>query len=197
MKYLLVFALLLSLSAPVLASTRIFPDYPIPVPATQGGTGQTSFTTNCLIAATSSTALGCTATPTVSGANITAIDKTTCGTWTPTDLSGASLTFTVNSAVYCHTVHSDGTFSVTMQLWINFPVNASGAAASISLPYNVVTGPYWALPVGYNTSAVVVGAAANGAMIALFNIPSSGGGVANSVFSGFSLMISGTYQSAS
>jgi hypothetical protein len=53
-------------------SQSYFPPYPVPVPAIQGGTGQTSFTTNCVLTATSSTVLGCTVTPNISGANITA-----------------------------------------------------------------------------------------------------------------------------
>ncbi len=114
------------------------------------------------------------------------------GTWTPTDLSAAGLTFTVNSATYVKIGRL-----VFVQMWIVWPTTPDTHSAAISLPFPQTSNVYNALSVGYNNSARFCTAAADNGSIALFDNPSSGGGIPNSAFSTFSLMIAGTYQSAS
>lgn len=61
----------------------------------------------------------------------TALSTYAEGTWTPNDASGASLTLTVNYASYTRIGRV-----VFIQLYINYPVTASGSAAAIGgLPF--------------------------------------------------------------
>lgn len=142
-------ALLLLLSGSAQAATQAMGNgnISVPVSAIQGGTGQSSFTTNCVVAASSSTALTCTLTPTISGANFTAAsipnaslvggapNFSTCASYTPADASGGALTLTVNSGYYCHTNYGDGSHGVYFTFDVTYPVTASTATASISLPF--------------------------------------------------------------
>lgn len=143
-------ALLTLLAVPSIASADVAVgngSIGVPLVATQGGTGQTSFTTNCLIAASSSTALGCTSAPTVSGANLTSgtIPNASlvsnplpiCATWTPTDQSGASLTFTGVQGKYCKLGPSGGPHLVWVTAQFSYPATADTSSAKISLPYAV------------------------------------------------------------
>lgn len=69
------------------------------------------------------------------GGPVTAV--TGCTSWTPTDQSGASLTFTAVSAQYCqygNIVIAYGT--------LTYPTTADGSNAKISLPVAVPNQPY-------------------------------------------------------
>jgi len=52
------------------------------------------------------------------------------GTWTPTDTSGAGLTFVIDHATYTRIGRM-----VTVNLYLTFPVTASAANTEISLPF--------------------------------------------------------------
>jgi len=52
------------------------------------------------------------------------------GTWTPTDLSGAGLTFTVDHAKYTRVGRL-----VTVGIYLTFPTTSNTSAAKISLPF--------------------------------------------------------------
>jgi hypothetical protein len=52
------------------------------------------------------------------------------GTWTPTDTSGAGLTFVIDHAKYTRIGRT-----VTINLYLTFPVTASAANTEISLPF--------------------------------------------------------------
>jgi hypothetical protein len=206
-KILAIAACLFFVPTTVWADTSFFPPYPIPVPATQGGTGQTSFTTNCVVAASSSTALTCTATPTISGANFTAAtipnaalvggapNFTTCTTWTPTDQSGASLAITVNGAIYCHTNNGDGTHTTYVSCDLTYPTTASGASAAISLPFNGLGGNNQALSAGYDTGAAIINPVIVGSTFVFYAL----GGLTqrtNALMSTVRILVSGVYQSS-
>ena len=64
------------------------------------------------------------------GSSTTPLNDYQEGTWTPTDLSGAGLTFTVDHAVYTKIGNL-----VTANAYITFPATASVANAVITLPY--------------------------------------------------------------
>jgi hypothetical protein len=66
----------------------------------------------------------------VPSANANTLDDYEEGTWTPTDLSGAGLTFTVDHAVYTKVGNL-----VTANAYITFPTTVSSANVSISLPF--------------------------------------------------------------
>jgi hypothetical protein len=202
MRALLALVLVLSLAAPAFAVQAVGNgSVPIPVPATLGGTGQSSFVTNCLVAATSSTALGCTSAPTVSGANlgtatipnaalVTTPPVQTCTTWTPTDQSGAALSLTVTSANYCKTGRI-----VTFQMDIVYPSNASGVANAVSLPI---------VPLAVNQGSMVTTSSLALTMEVLitggnqiFVQKASSGAEANATLSTGTFRVQGTYISAS
>ena len=83
------------------------------------------------------------ATPSTSGAGITfpatqsassnanTLDDYEEGTWTPTDNSGASLTFTVNANQYTKVGRA-----VTVNFEITWPSTADGSVVSVSLPFS-------------------------------------------------------------
>ncbi|MGB8520846.1 MAG: hypothetical protein WCD38_11855 [Candidatus Tumulicola sp.] len=103
MKRLAFLALLLLFPASASAQSNggFFPTYPIPVPATQGGTGQTAFSTNCAVVASSSTALTCTTTPTLTGTNITGVPFSAVTGTVPVNQGGTNLTsYTTGQLVY-------------------------------------------------------------------------------------------------
>jgi hypothetical protein len=68
--------------------------------------------------------------------------------WTPTDVSGASLTFTVNAATYL----TFGPF-VFLTMDITFPVTANTSSARISLPTAALSGNNQGLSVTQNSGA--------------------------------------------
>lgn len=208
MRRLLALALCLRLCSPAFADVSVGNgSVGVPVAATQGGTGQTSFTTNCVVAASSSSALTCTLTPSISGANFTAAtipnaalvggapDFTTCSTYTPADASGAALSMTVSAGWYCHTNHGDGTHSVVMGFDVTYPVTASTATASVTLPFtptgSIGLGAF-AIGINGNTLANVTVSLNPGAANTLFWV---GAAQKNNVFfSTERIAISGTYQ---
>ena len=67
------------------------------------------------------------------------------GTWTPTDGSGAGLTFTINNSTYTKIGNT-----VFIELDITYPSNSNGTNAAINgLPFTVNVSGSW-IP-GYNT----------------------------------------------
>lgn len=113
------------------------------------------------------------------------------GTWTPTDLSGAGLTFTVNSSSWEKWGHS-----VHMQMDITWPTNSNASPSVVSLPFPQAANLYTSFAIGYNNSSLNLGAAAYNGALVFFAMPSSTGSAANSTLSTHRLMISGDYQSA-
>jgi hypothetical protein len=182
MKRLLALLAILSLASPAQATGYVYPPYPIPLPAVQGGTGQTSFTTNCLIAASSSTTLTCTLTPTISGANFTAGSipnsalttaplTQNCTTWTPADISGASLAITKNGTQY----YCKAGLQATAWFDITYPSNASGAGAAIGLPFTCQSVNF-AGNITLNSLATGLGIIFNGTTMDFPSLQSAGGG---------------------
>lgn len=113
----------------------------------------------------------------------------TCGTWTPSDVSGASLTLTVTSANYCKTGRA-----VTYQMDITYPSTASSATNMISLPF---------APLAVNQGAVSVTSSLALTMEVLltggnqvFVSKASSGAEANSTLSLGVFRVQGTYISS-
>lgn len=161
------------------------------VPVANGGTGATATTgTGNNVLSTSPTlvtpALGTPTSGTLTACNSLPISGVaglqSIGTWTPTDQSGAGLTFTAVNCKYTqigNMVHAYGTFT--------FPSTANTAAALIGgLPVTVPNASYAATPnaakTSLGTSAIVAVPIIN---TANFNIwsNSSGANVINSLFS--------------
>lgn len=145
--------------------------------------------------------------PAMSGANITSAtipnaslvslpDVTTCGTWTPTDASDASLPLTVNSAMYCHTKHGDGTYIVALQFSVTYPPTASASNAVLGgLPYTPAA-QETALAVGFTNiaSALNLYIPASTANIQ-FRSAAGGAQITNSTASTHETVGAGIYQS--
>lgn len=112
------------------------------------------------------------------------------GTWTPTDASGAGLTFTGVSGNY---VKIGRLVFVTAQL--TYPTTASGSSAAI-------TQPFASPPINQLLSLAVVGAVA----VDIMNVSGAGfnpllatsfAPVTNGTLSGKTIVFSGTYESSS
>lgn len=71
----------------------------------------------------------------VASADANTLDDYEEGTWTPTDTSGASLTFTNNGSTYTKIGRA-----VILNFEIVWPSTANTNSASVSLPFNSVSG---------------------------------------------------------
>lgn len=200
-KHLALALAFLLLPCAALGQTTVFPGFPVPVPATQGGTGQTSFVTNCIVAATSSSALGCTGTPAITtGATFTAnpgglaaatLNDYEVGTYVPSDASGASLPITNNETAQYVKL---GRF-VWFTCDITYPTTASGAVAAITLPF-AANGVHSALSVSFNSSATPLAGDAdsiNTTSFSFVGVPSITQRT-NVQLSTFRFIVSGTYE---
>lgn len=114
------------------------------------------------------------------------------GTWTPTDLSGAALTLTINQARYIKIGKT-----CTVFISITYPTTASSSAAVLSLPFSAITNCN-----AYN-GAIVSGLGAN--LLSAVNSSASAGlyfiyngttSIANSSISAKTVSASITYQLA-
>ncbi len=116
----------------------------------------------------------------------------TVATWTPTDLSGASLTLTVTTATYIKTGKL-----VYVQFDITYPATADTSTAQVSMPF-LGNGNNQALAVGFNNSATSIGCLVVNAnpQYVVFYRPLSASGATNVLLSGSRIVVSGTYQSA-
>jgi hypothetical protein len=113
------------------------------------------------------------------------------GTWTPTDGSGAGLTFTSVSASYVKIG-----LLVFVQFDLTFPVTASGANVVIGgLPYTSGS-VYGSMVTGYSNAnlAITWGVPNAGTLIAAFTQP--GGQFTNAQFSTFRFIVAGCYRAA-
>lgn len=108
--------------------------------------------------------------------NANTLDDYEEGTWTPVDSSGASLSFTVGSAIYIKI----GRF-VLVQFYFTFPITASGANNLIGgLPFTVASSNNYCYGVGRLGTPSAIGtmqANAGGTDIQIYN--SSNGIYAN------------------
>jgi hypothetical protein len=106
------------------------------------------------------------------------------GTWTPTDGSGAGLTFTVDHATYTKVGRL-----VHIQTKLTFPATASGALSQINgLPFSAAkqTATTFGALAGTATWGLISGTSINPE-------PPAGGGIANAVYTGSTIWIMGTY----
>ena len=119
------------------------------------------------------------------------LDDAERGTWTPTDGSGASLSFTVTSAQYMKVGDL-----VLIQTYFTFPTTSNTSAISIAgLPYAVGTGYYYMAGRVQNQSANDVTAQINQSASA-FTIYYNNGQLQNSTLSGDYVLVSGCYIAA-
>jgi hypothetical protein len=114
----------------------------------------------------------------------------TVASYTPTDQSGASLTFASASGTYVQIARI-----VYMTCDITYPVTASGSPAAISMPVLALGGPQ-ALVVGFNASATTFMALSVGSNPSKIQFYLLTNGTASNVnLSGARIVISGCYQS--
>ena len=102
MKKILAFALCLGLLiGKASANITVSPPIPLPLSATSGGTGLSSFTTNCVISATNSSTLNCTTTPTLTGTNFTGVPFSGVTGTVPVAQGGTNITsYTTGDILY-------------------------------------------------------------------------------------------------
>lgn len=112
------------------------------------------------------------------------------GTWTPTDASGAGLTFTVTYAKYVRVGKQ-----VTVNMFITFPSTASAVQATIGgLPFNVGSGNYPPATFASNSGTALSGFANSTAKtVSIGTAADYSSAVANSTLSGRNLVMSLTY----
>jgi hypothetical protein len=113
------------------------------------------------------------------------------GTWTPTDGSGAGLSFTVQSAIYTRIGRT-----VTVNMWLTYPATASVSSATVSgLPFTIRSGNYSPCNVlsnsGTSTAGLFVGGSTN---VSINNPLNTNTGITNVTLSGKNIYVSGTYQ---
>jgi len=122
--------------------------------------------------------------------NANTLDDYEEGTWTPVDSSGASLSFTVGSAIYIKI----GRF-VLVQFYFTFPITASGASNLIGgLPFTVASSNNYCYGVGRLGTPSAIGtmqANAGGTDIQIYN--SSNGIYANVQLSNGNVLASVSY----
>ena len=120
-------------------------------------------------------------------ANANTLDDYEEGTWTPTDTSGASLSFTVDYATYTKIGRT-----VTVQAAITYPSTANGSSAKIGgLPFtaaNAIT-----VSVIYSTATVANFTYLSGNTTDLFAL-TPGVNVTNATLSTRLIQLAGTYQ---
>jgi hypothetical protein len=112
------------------------------------------------------------------------------GTWTPTDASGAGLTFTVTYAKYVRAGKQ-----VTVNMFITFPSTASGAQVTIGgLPFSVGSGNYPPATFASNSGTALSGFGnATAKTVSVGTAADYSSAVANSTMSGRNLVMSLSY----
>ncbi len=114
------------------------------------------------------------------------------GTWTPTDASGAGLTFTVSKTTYTRIGNV-----VTVTGIITWPATASGAAAQVGgLPFTAKTGSTGFFPGVNNASLNIVGNVADGTATFYLAQPETTNNRTNANMSGKLFAFSGSYIAA-
>ena len=116
------------------------------------------------------------------------------GTWTPTDVSGAGLTLTVNSAAYTKIGRL-----VNILFYVSYPVTANTATPIISLPFSPSTaqanGLYAELTTRVLTAIIGTVVAqvnpANNAILLVYNNSSSN--PTNATMTGAGVLVQGSY----
>jgi hypothetical protein len=180
-----------------------------PASAVVGLTDTQTLTNKTLTSPIVSTTMGVGgATPSGSGSGITfpatqsassnanTLDDYEEGTWTPTDGSGAGLSFTSGATA---TYIKVGRI-VTLNCTVNYPATASGSSAQISgLPFTSHTGLYYGSVRGIGTAitAPVIQIGASSTTIEFFLSGNGGGAVTNLSLSSTSPYASITYITAS
>jgi len=150
--------------------------------------GNTTLSTGNLVIGTSGKGIDFSATPGTGTSELLADYEE--GTFTPTDNSGAGLTFTqTGQATYV----KSGT-QVTCTMDITFPVTADTSFASIAFPFATATSSSFVGQIGYQSVGVYLSPAGDGAGFNLWNI--AGSPQTNATLSAKRLQISFTYRSA-
>lgn len=119
---------------------------------------------------------------------INAIDSdTVVGTWTPTDTSGAGLTFAVDTAWYVRKARM-----VAFMASLTWPVTANGAGAAIGgLPY--VPSLHWSGSVGYTGYGSLIYVTGNAGASSIIISTAGSVSIANSALSAKTLRFFGLY----
>ena len=109
------------------------------------------------------------------------------GTWTPSDLSGAGLSFTTSGTRYTKTGNL-----IALAAQVTWPVTADTSAAVIGgIPYAGASGVFGGLSVGYTTLGSIPLLMVGGGGVAFYN--SSGVALTNAQLSGKGFIFSGSY----
>lgn len=129
----------------------------------------------------------------VTSSNANTLDDYEEGTWTPTDVSGAGLTFTVNSANYVKVGKI-----VFINVYLQYPGTSDATPAQIGgLPFQAAGGNTYSYFYGRNNSgANVVWQVGANTTSALANNPAQAGNPTNASLSSSYILISGCYNSA-
>lgn len=110
------------------------------------------------------------------------------GTWTPSDLSGAGLVFTVSGAKYTKIGNL-----ITLAASVTWPVTANGSAAVIGgIPYAGASGVFGGMAVGYTTLGSDPLMMVGGGGIAIYKL-ATGTPMTNAEMSGKAVIFSGSY----
>jgi hypothetical protein len=110
------------------------------------------------------------------------------GTWTPSDLSGAGLSFTTAGTRYTKTGNL-----ITLAASVTWPATADTSAAVIGgIPYAGAAAVFGGICVGYTNLGFMATLLIGGGGIALYN-PSSGVALTNAQVSGKGFIFSGSY----
>lgn len=114
------------------------------------------------------------------------------GTWTPSDYSGAGLTFAQNNTGLYAKIGNQ----VTCSMEITFPVTADTNMARVSLPFATLLGANFNGAMGYQDLGVSVfpSAASGGASFVFWNV--GGTAFTNAALSGKRFSVSFSYRSA-
>lgn len=114
------------------------------------------------------------------------------GTWTPTDASGAGLTFTTSKTLYTRVGNV-----VTVTGIVTWPATASGATAQVGgLPFTAKTGSTGFFPGVNNASLSIVGNVADGTATFYLGQPETTNNRTNANMSGKLFAFSGSYIAA-
>jgi hypothetical protein len=129
----------------------------------------------------------------VASSDANTLDDYEEGTWTPSDQSGAGLSFTDATGSYIKIGKM-----VQFQCEFTYPATANGSASSIgNLPFFTrTTNPRSAWGIGYSTETTALRAVSN-TNTQVFSIRDSAGAIlTNATLSGDTIWISGTYEAS-
>ena len=158
--------------------------------ATPTLSGNVTLSTGNLVQGTAAKGINFTANTPAAGMTSQLLNWYEEGTWTPTDASGAGLSFTISYAKYTRVGRQ-----ITINMFITYPVTASVSAAALDgLPFAVAGSNYPPLTIVGN-SGVALSAYANATIttITIGTAANYATTVSNVTLSGTNMIISGTY----